>query len=157
MSFIVGYIGMTFLPFIMIPIAVIGAGVSIGFLIDAAVRLSKTQQEIADDSASLTKNQKQALVLAAIASTVDGLVASIDQITTNIDVVSAAWATLDVKIKSVMDSIKAARDEHWLDILMQEIDIDASRTAWKQLQEFAKKMQEVGLVVTDETVPIPAA
>ncbi len=157
MSFIVGYIGMTFLPFIMIPIAIIGAGVSIGFLIDAAVQLSKTQQEIADDSASLTKNEKQALVLAAIASTVDGLVSSIDQITTNIDVVSAAWATLDVKIKSVMDSIKAARDEHWLDILLQEIDIDASRTAWKQLQEFAKKMQEVGFVVTDETVPIPAA
>ena len=156
-SMVVGYVGMTFLPFILIPIAIIGAGVSIGFMTDAIVRLGKTQQEIADDSSSLTKNQKQALVLAAIASTVDALVGSIDQITTNIDVVSSSWATLDAKIKSVMESIKAARDEHWLDILLQEIDIDTSRTAWNQLQEFAQKLQQVSLVATDETIPIKAA
>jgi len=156
-SLVVGFVGMTFLPFIMIPIAIIGAGVSIGFMIDAIVRLNETHQEIADDAAELTKNEKQALVLAAIASTVDALVGSIDQITSNIDIVSSTWATLDVKLRSVITSIKAARDEHWLDIVAQEIDIDTSREAWKQLQAFAEKLQQVNLVVTDETIPIHAA
>lgn len=156
-SLVIGYIGMTVMPFVMIPIAIIGAGVSIGFMADAIVRLNKTQQDILDDTSSLTKNEKQALVLAAIASTVDALVGAIDQITANIDIVSSAWATLDVKLKAVMASIKAARDDHWLDILLEQIDIAAAKKAWTQLEAFAEKLQQVDLVVTDETIPIHAA
>jgi hypothetical protein len=155
-SVFVGYMLMSVTPYLAIPIAIIGIGISLGFMIDAMVRISKKQQEIIDQSATLTKTEAQGVVLAAIAATVDAMKTSIDAITKNIDIVSLAWATLDVKMKSVITSIEAARDEHWRQTLLQEIDIETAQKAWKQLQEYAEKLQEVKLKDSGQVTPIKA-
>src|SRR5262249_34532755 len=155
-SVFVSYLLMNVTPYIAIPIAIIGISVSIGFIIDAMVRISKKQQEIIDQSATLKKAEAQGVVLAAISATVDAMKASIDAISKNIDVVSSAWATLDVKMESVIKNLTAAREEHWRDTLLQEIDIEAAQVAWKQLKEYAEKLQEVKLKDSKQVTAIKA-
>ncbi|MDQ3280262.1 MAG: HBL/NHE enterotoxin family protein [Acidobacteriota bacterium] len=151
-TMVVSYMMMSVTPYLAVPIAVIGVSVSLGFIIDAMVRISKKRDEIVAQSATLTKTEAQGVVLAAISSTVDAMLKSIQAIDKHIDLISSAWATLDVKMKSVIDSLKAATDEHWLDTLLQEIDIETARQAWKQLEVFAEKLQEVKLVDSDQIV-----
>jgi len=145
LTLVVSYMLFSVTPFLAVPLAIIGIGVSLGFMIDAMVRIAKKQQEIIDQSAALTKTQAQGVVLAAIAATVDAMMQSIEAITRNIDLVSSAWATLDKKMQSVIAALKAASDEHWLDTLLEEIDVEAAGKAWKQLEKFAEQLQEVKL------------
>jgi chromosome segregation ATPase len=155
-TMIVSYMLMSVTPYLAIPIAIIGIGISVGFIIDALVRIGKKQQEIIEQSATLTKAEAQGVVLAAISATVDAMMHAIDAITKNIDTVSTAWATLDVKMESVIKSLEAARDEHWRQTLLQEIDIETARMAWKQLQEYAQKLQEEKLKDSGQVTPIKA-
>ena len=155
-TMIVSYMLMSVTPYLAIPIAIIGISISVGFIIDAMVRIGKKQQEIIDQSATLTKTEAQGVVLAAISSTVDAMKKSIDAITSNIDIVSSAWATLDVKMESVIKNLEAARDEHWRQTLLQEIDIEAAQAAWGQLKAYAEKLQEVKLKDSGQVTPIKA-
>jgi hypothetical protein len=141
----VSYMLMSVTPFLAVPIAIIGVSVSLGFMIDALVRISKKQDEVIAKSQTLTKTEAQGVILAAIAATVDSMKKSIDAITTHIDIVASAWATLDVKMKAVLDDVNAAREADIRKILEKEIDIEAAKAAWAQLNEFAEKLQEIKL------------
>ena len=142
---IISYMLMSVTPYLAVPIAIIGVSVSFGFIIDALVRISKKQDEIIAKSQTLTKTEAQGVILAAIAATVDSMKKSIEAITTHIDIVSSAWATLDVKMKAVLDNVNAAREADIRQILEKEIDIEAAQAAWAQLKEFAEKLQEIKL------------
>jgi hypothetical protein len=144
-SIIVSYLLMSVTPYLAVPIAIIGVSVSLGFIIDAMVRISRKQDEIIARSKTLTKTEAQGVILAAIAATVDSMKKSIDAITTHIDIVSQAWATLDVKMKAVLDDVNAAREADIRKILEKEIDIEAAQAAWAQLKDFAEKLQEIKL------------
>jgi len=153
-SIFVAYVGMSIMPFITVPIAIIGIGVSAGFMIDGIVRLNKYQDEILEDGAKLSKEQAQIVVLRSIEGSVNGLVTSIDAINTNIDVVSSTWSTLDTKLGSVIKNIEAASGKNWLDYVKQEIDINTSKRAWSQLNAFAETLQQIKVVNVDKTFPI---
>lgn len=155
-SVFVGYVLMSVTPYLAIPLAIIGIGISLGFMIDAMVRIGKKQQEIIDRSAELSKAEAQGLVLAAISMSVETMKKSVDEITKAIDTVSTAWATLEVKMKSVIDNLTSARDEHFHQVLLQEIDIEAAQTAWRQLQAYAEKLQEIKLKDSGQVTPIKA-
>lgn len=144
-SVFIGYVLMSVTPYLAVPIAIIGVGISLGFVIDALVRISRKQDEIIAKSQTLTKTESQSVILAAIAATVDAMKKSIDTITTHIDVVSQAWATLDVKMKAVLDQVNAAREADIRQILEKEIDIETAQAAWAQLKAFAEKLQEIKL------------
>jgi len=144
-SVFISYLMMSVTPYLAIPIAVIGVSVSMGFIIDALVRISKKQDEIIAKSKTLTKTESQGVILAAIAATVDSMKNSVDAITKHIDIVSSAWATLDVKMKSVLDDVTAAREADIRKILEKEIDIEAAQAAWAQLKDFAEKLQQIKL------------
>jgi len=62
-SIFVAYVGMSIMPFITVPLAIIGIGVSAGFLIDGLVRLAKYQDEIVEDAKKLSKEEAQIVVL----------------------------------------------------------------------------------------------
>jgi len=144
-SVFVGYMLMSVTPYLAVPIAIIGVSISLGFIIDALVRISKKQEEIIAKSQTLTKTEAQGVILAAIAATVDSMKKSIDAITTHIDIVSQAWATLDVKMKAVLDDVNAAREADIRHILEKEIDIEAAQAAWAQLKVYAEQLQEIKL------------
>ncbi|HEV7768347.1 MAG TPA: HBL/NHE enterotoxin family protein [Thermoanaerobaculia bacterium] len=141
----ISYMMMSVTPYLAVPIAVIGVSVSLGFIIDAMVRISKKQNEVIAKSQTLTKTESQGVILNAIAATVDSMKKSIDAITTHIDIVSQAWATLDVKMKSVLDEVNAAREADIRHILEKQIDIETAQAAWAQLKDFAQKLQEIKL------------
>ena len=155
-SVVVGYMLMTVTPYLAFAIAVIGVSVSLGFVIDALVRIGKKQQEIVDQAATLKRSEAQGVALAVIASTVDSMNKSIDAITTAIDTVSSAWATLEVKMTSVITALTDASVEHVHDILLQEIDVEAAQIAWSQLKTYAEQLQEIKLKDSGQVTPIKA-
>lgn len=155
-SVVVGYMLMTVTPYLAFAIAVIGVSVSLGFMIDALVRIGKKQQEIIDQSATLKRSEAQGVALAVIASTVDSMNKSIDAITTAIDTVSSAWATLEAKMTSVITALTAASVEHVHDILLQEIDVEVAQKAWAQLKTYAEQLQEIKLKDSGQVTPIKA-
>ncbi|HEY0142669.1 MAG TPA: HBL/NHE enterotoxin family protein [Thermoanaerobaculia bacterium] len=153
-TLIVSYVLMSVSPWIAVPLAIIGIGISLGFIIDGLVRINQKRKQIVEDSATLVKTEAQVVVLNAIATTVNAMMVSIDAILKNIDAVSTAWATLDVKMQSIVTDLKSATDEHWMETLLQLIDVKAAQIAWKQLEKYAEQLQEIKLADSGHVEPV---
>jgi uncharacterized protein YoxC len=133
-------------------IAVVGIGISLGFIIDALVRINKKRDEIEAKTVSLKKHEALAVTLNSISAVVDGMIASTKAITEKMDVISFAWRTLQEKLNSVADNIERARVEDMLIIWKQEVDIEAARAGWAELHEYAKTLQEQKLQDSKQAV-----
>jgi hypothetical protein len=156
-SVTVSYALMSVAPYLSIAIAIVGIGVSTGFIIDALVRLKKTQNEIIEASAKLARDQKLIVTLSAIASTIDSIVVAINAITTHIDTVSSAWATIHEKMKAVIENLKKAQGATWVDIVKKELAIETSQRSWTGLREYCEKLQEAMLTQSGTVVPVKGA
>ncbi len=148
---------MSVAPYASIAIAIIGIGVSTGFIIDALVRLKEKQNQIIEDSAKLAREQRLAVVLKAMASTIDSMLAGINAINTHIDTVSSAWATIESKMQAVLKNIQNAKGRDWVDVVKKEIDIETAQRSWKGLREYCEKLQEAMLTQSGTVVPVKGA
>jgi Bacillus haemolytic enterotoxin (HBL). len=153
----VSYALMSVAPYIAIAIAIIGIGVSAGFIIDALVRLKDAQNEIIADSARLAREQKLVVVLESMGATVSSMVVAINSITTHIDTVSSAWAQIEGKLKAVITKLESAKGRAWTDVVLKELDIKQSRTNWTYLRQYCERLQEAQLTQSGVVVPVKGA
>jgi hypothetical protein len=141
-----------------IAVGVIGVGGSIAAIIAATVIIGRDQAKILDDQAEISAENQQIIVLTTIANTVSILVKTIQDAVLQMDPVLTTWATLGVKMQAVTDLLKKASGPDWLKILNEELDMGASKRAWDQLTDFATKMQQTSITVSnDAPVTIPRA
>ena len=121
------------------------------------MRLKQTQDEINADSAKLAREQKLIVTLEALATTIDTLFVAINAITTHIDTVSSAWATIQTKLKAVVDKLNQAKGREWTEIVSKELDIEQSKVKWTQLREYCERLQEAMLTQSGAVIPVKGA
>jgi hypothetical protein len=156
-SVTVSYALMSVAPYVSLAIAIIGIGVSTGFIIDALVRLKQTQDEIIEDTAKIAREKRLAVVLRSMASTIDTMLLGINAITTHIDTVSAAWATIHTKMKAVITNLENAQGRAWVDLVKKELDITTAQRSWAGLRTYCEKLQEAMLTQSGTVVPVKSA
>lgn len=156
-SVTVSYALMSVAPYVSLAIAIVGIGVSTGFIIDALVRLKQAQDEILASTAQIAREKRLVVILKAMALTIDSMLTGIASITKHIDTVSSAWATLHVKMKSVLDNLKAAEGRSWVDLVYKEMDIETAQTSWTDLREFCEKLQAAMLTESGKEFPVRRA
>jgi septation ring formation regulator EzrA len=156
-SVTVSYALMSVAPYVSLVIAIVGIGVSTGFIIDALVRLREAQNEIIEDSAKLAREKRLVVVLRAMAATIDSIFVAINSITKHIDTVSSAWATIQTKMQSVITNIEKAKGRDWVDVILKELDIATAQKSWTGLRQYCEKLQEAMLAESGTVVPVKGA
>lgn len=156
---IIGVALLSFGPFgtIGMVIGLLGAaGATAAFLVlldKAKAKEAELQRELP----KLDKAATQALALKAIDSSVKHLIGNIDTINDNIGVVADTWAKLETELTGIIAKLDAAADDQWADIVRKSMDLGAAQEAWKNLAEFANKLQKVELTIDPTIHPVQAA
>jgi hypothetical protein len=92
-----------------------------------------------------------------MASTIDTMLLGINAITTHIDTVSAAWATIHTKMKAVITNLENAQGRAWVDLVKKELDITTAQRSWAGLRTYCEKLQEAMLTQSGTVVPVKSA
>lgn len=130
-------------------IALIGAGISVAFIVILQQKLGAKMTEIENETAKLGKVARRVVSLNAIDGSVQDLHAHIDAIDTCATVVSRTWATLEKDLGGIITKLTSARDDDWADIIQKGMDIAAAQEAWKQLDRFARDLQKISIDFDD--------
>jgi hypothetical protein len=151
----VGIVGAFFLPWLFIPLAIIGAGASIAAIVILSDQLAEKQTALEAEVKKVGKIALQVIVLQAIAASVDVLTDAIDDINDNIEVVADTWEKLEGDLGAIIEKLSVAPDQDWSKIITKGFDIAAAREAWKHLADFASDLQKVEITADATVVPLP--
>lgn len=133
---------------------VAGMIASTGVMIAAGVEIQQDADAIAEAMNEMNVDNQQIAVLNSVATTIGSLVQKGDVAVKAMATVLNDWATVTVKLQSVIDDLSAAEGD--IGSILDLGDMKTTNAAWSQLAAYAQNMQNGigGVVINDTPVEI---